>query len=157
MVARPTRFAPKTLDALVELLSTRRVALTRRAETLRSEASDALRDRDISDALDDDAPTEDIDVVTQLILIERAEERLWEVEAALDRVADGTYGYCVRCGADIPLLRLRALPAAPHCVECSRRPHRLSRSLAYRSHLGTSGVQDQSRSSTWLLAAGGEQ
>lgn len=157
MVARPTRFAPKTQAALVELLSIRRVALTRCAETLRSEASDALRDRDISDALDDDTPTADADVVTQLILIERAEERLWEVDAALDRVADGTYGYCVRCGADIPLLRLRALPAAPYCVECSGRPHRLSRSLAYRNHVGTSGGQDQSRTGTWLLAAGGRQ
>ena len=157
MVARPTRFAPKTLDALVELLSTRRLALTRCAEMLRSEASDALRDRDISDALDDDAPTEDADVVTQLILIERAEERLREVDAALDRVADGTYGYCVRCGADIPLSRLRALPAAPCCVECSGRPHRLSRSLADRNHVGTSRVQAQSRSGTWLLAAGSRQ
>ena len=128
MVAPPARFAPRTLDALVELLSTRRVALARCAEALHSEAADALRSRDVSDTLDDEAPVSDTDVATQLALVERAEERLWEVDAALSRVADGTYGYCVHCGADVPFQRLRALPAAAECFECSDRFPRAPRS-----------------------------
>ncbi len=41
-----------------------------------------------------------------------------ELEAAMARLADGTYGRCVHCGTDIPLARLRAQPAALRCVAC---------------------------------------
>jgi RNA polymerase-binding transcription factor DksA len=54
-------------------------------------------------------------------LVERAEQRLTEVEHALARVDAGTYGYCTVCGRGIPLERLRALPAAASCVTCSDR------------------------------------
>jgi DnaK suppressor protein len=153
MVTRPTRFAPTTLDVLVEFLSTRRVALTRSLKTLNREVAEALRGRDISDVLDDEAPAPDADIATHLLLIERAEERLREVDAALDRVAEDAYGYCVRCGAGIPLQRLRALPAAANCVECSGR---FSRSLADRSHATPGGIRDRARVGTRLLVAGGE-
>ena len=44
-----------------------------------------------------------------------------EVEAAIRRVEDATYGRCVLCGAPIGPERLAARPATPHCVECARR------------------------------------
>lgn len=43
------------------------------------------------------------------------------LEAALRRIADGTYGVCLDCGADIPLERLRVQPAAERCLECQAR------------------------------------
>jgi DnaK suppressor protein len=46
---------------------------------------------------------------------------LREVEAALTRLADGAYGTCADCGADIGFERLRAEPAAARCIECQRR------------------------------------
>jgi DnaK suppressor protein len=46
---------------------------------------------------------------------------LREVEAALTRLADGAYGSCADCGADIGYQRLRAEPAATRCIECQRR------------------------------------
>src|SRR5579884_565347 len=42
---------------------------------------------------------------------------LTEVEAALKRIEDGTYGYCVVCGKPIPEKRLEAIPWASLCVE----------------------------------------
>jgi len=42
-----------------------------------------------------------------------------EVDAALARVAAGTYGVCVVCGADIPEGRLEARPFATMCVVCA--------------------------------------
>jgi RNA polymerase-binding transcription factor DksA len=154
MATRPTRFAPKTQDALVEFLTARRVALARRAATLNCEVADALRGRDISDALDEEAPAPDADIATHLILIERAEERLQEIDAALRRVAEDTYGYCVRCGARIPLQRLRALPAAATCVECSGR---FARDAADCSYTKPGGIRDPISGGTRLLVAGGEQ
>lgn len=43
------------------------------------------------------------------------------LEAALRRIADGTYGVCLDCGADIPLERLSVQPAAERCLECQAR------------------------------------
>ncbi|MFN2389691.1 MAG: TraR/DksA family transcriptional regulator [Actinomycetota bacterium] len=43
-----------------------------------------------------------------------------EVEAALTRLDDGTYGRCERCGEEIPLERLEALPTATLCVACKQ-------------------------------------
>jgi DnaK suppressor protein len=44
---------------------------------------------------------------------------LAEIDAALERVAGGTYGVCVRCGSAIGPARLEARPAAPTCVTCA--------------------------------------
>ena len=43
------------------------------------------------------------------------------LEAARARIADGSYGVCADCGADIPVARLRAQPAALRCLACQRR------------------------------------
>ncbi|QEW00257.1 molecular chaperone DnaK [Microbacterium caowuchunii] len=46
---------------------------------------------------------------------------LSEIDAALGRLRDGTFGICVRCGAPIPVERLRARPTATMCVPCASR------------------------------------
>lgn len=46
-------------------------------------------------------------------------QRLAEINAALARLADGTYGKCEHCGRPIALARLRALPTASACAECA--------------------------------------
>jgi DnaK suppressor protein len=51
-------------------------------------------------------------------LITRESEILQELDAALERVEDATYGECEACGDDIPPARLRALPFATLCVKC---------------------------------------
>jgi DnaK suppressor protein len=43
---------------------------------------------------------------------------LADVEGALARLADGSYGECIDCGAGIPYARLSAYPAAKRCVGC---------------------------------------
>jgi RNA polymerase-binding transcription factor DksA len=56
--------------------------------------------------------------------------RLAELDDALQRIDDGTYGRCERCGSVIPLPRLEALPHARLCLRCQadedaeRRPRR---------------------------------
>jgi DnaK suppressor protein len=41
-----------------------------------------------------------------------------EIDAALDRIADGSYGACVHCGRAIPDERLELRPFAAACVAC---------------------------------------
>ncbi|GCE28967.1 hypothetical protein KDA_44510 [Dictyobacter alpinus] len=43
--------------------------------------------------------------------------KLDEVNAALKRIEDGTYGHCIVCGKVIPEKRLEAIPWAPRCIE----------------------------------------
>ena len=47
-----------------------------------------------------------------------AQVLLDQVNAALTRVAEGTYGTCVNCGRQIAPRRLEALPYATLCIEC---------------------------------------
>jgi DnaK suppressor protein len=41
------------------------------------------------------------------------------IQAALGRIADGTYGQCVACGEEIGEARLAAIPEATRCVNCA--------------------------------------
>ncbi len=43
-----------------------------------------------------------------------------EIDAALDRIAAGTYGLCVHCGAAVPEERLEFRPFASGCVSCQQ-------------------------------------
>jgi len=52
-------------------------------------------------------------------LVRQTREHLDEVDAALARVADGTYGRCETCGQPIPAARLEARPVARRCVTCA--------------------------------------
>ncbi len=51
-------------------------------------------------------------------LLERARRRLADVDLALARIADGSYGSCERCGRPIAA-RLAARPAARTCIRCA--------------------------------------
>lgn len=67
----------------------------------------------------DGASTASRDDVTLSLAREEARE-LADVEAALRRLQDGTYGSCALTGQPIPIDRLRALPYAQLCVEAQR-------------------------------------
>lgn len=49
----------------------------------------------------------------------RARERQQRVAAALRRLDEGEYGYCVRCEEDIDARRLDADPATLICIDCA--------------------------------------
>lgn len=66
-----------------------------------------------------DLGTETFNRERDLGTLESLEEELDEVERALERLEQGTYGVCVACGRPIPPERLEALPATPFCVEDS--------------------------------------
>jgi DnaK suppressor protein len=51
-------------------------------------------------------------------LIRMLESRLADIDGALARIADGSYGYCADCAKEIPPRRLEALPFATLCVNC---------------------------------------
>lgn len=53
-------------------------------------------------------------------LRDNAHIMLENVEQALEKIAGGTYGICEKCGKQIPLARLEAVPWADECIDCQR-------------------------------------
>ena len=53
---------------------------------------------------------------------ENAQTVLTEIDAALRRIENGTYGTCTKCGKEIAVGRLEAHPWASLCIDCARLP-----------------------------------
>lgn len=51
----------------------------------------------------------------------RREVELQRIDAALKRMDDGDFGYCVSCGEEIPPKRIDMDPATPVCVDCAHK------------------------------------
>jgi len=56
-------------------------------------------------------------------LLGNQEFTLSEVEAALERIKQGTYGKCVECKSEIAFERMKALPYARRCIQCAEAFH----------------------------------
>ena len=65
-----------------------------------------------------------IDALQNQAMAQDAERRrkieLQRIDAALERIASGDYGYCLNCDEEIPLARLEFDPAVATCVECAK-------------------------------------
>ncbi|HBX43435.1 MAG TPA: molecular chaperone DnaK [Deltaproteobacteria bacterium] len=82
----------------------------------RSKATAVSGVSDIGDILDSvsEERTRELD----MILTDREKQKLKQIDDALDRIEEGTYGLCEECGIKIPRARLRVVPFAKYCVEC---------------------------------------
>lgn len=56
----------------------------------------------------------------QLTVVSGIMARRDQVESALQRLDEGSYGQCTSCGQPIPAERLEACPSVTECVECRR-------------------------------------
>lgn len=73
-----------------------------------------------ADALEDE--TAELD----LSMLIRESQELQDVEAALARISDGSYGSCTDCGEEIGRARLKAYPTAKRCLPCQEKKEQLS-------------------------------
>jgi len=73
---------------------------------------------------DDDALA-DAAAELDLAMVIRESRELKDIEAALGRIAEGSYGVCTDCGGDIGRARLKAYPAAERCLPCQEKNERL--------------------------------
>lgn len=107
------------IHALRHQLEERMQAL--RAEILEElSRSDNERYAEIAQQTHDleDQSLADLLVDLNLADIDRHVNESREVEAALIRIAKGTYGYCLDCGDEIGVERLQAYPTAERCIDC---------------------------------------
>jgi len=100
-----------------KLLLARRLELTRKLVHTRDEArGELLEDPDPSDSdLADSIPTLDPEFSLQSTQVQGM---LMAMDAALARIAGGTFGECMTCGEAIGSKRLVAFPSTRHCLAC---------------------------------------
>lgn len=84
-----------------------------RIDLLNSEPGD-IGDESLADALAD----------FNVARVDRQVQELRDIEAALRRVKEGTYGVCIDCGDDVGFPRLQVYPTAKRCIVCQEKRER---------------------------------
>ena len=68
-----------------------------------------------------DLGTDSFEQDISLGLMESESDELQEIEEALDRIKDGTFGLCENCKKKVPKERLKAIPYTRMCVSCKKK------------------------------------
>ena len=116
MARKPT---PKDRDAFRSLLLTIRREIRGDIGALEDDAFGTSGER-LSVDSPADTGSESFAQEFSLELLARDEQTLGEVDAALGRIEDGTFGRCEGCEAWIAKARLQAMPYARKCIDCQR-------------------------------------
>ncbi|MBV9919670.1 MAG: TraR/DksA C4-type zinc finger protein [Pseudonocardia sp.] len=105
-------------------LAIERTETAERAAALEAQVA-ALAEQQALTTHDDEHDPEGVTIGFQRALLQGllagARRDLDAVDRATQRLGDGTYGGCVRCGKPIPAERLDALPATETCLACGSR------------------------------------
>jgi DnaK suppressor protein len=115
------------VDRFRELLVTQREQISRALVAIHADSSTSLEEATgelNSSSMDDhlgDLASETHDREVEYGLEENADEVVAEIDAALKRIDDGTYGICTACGNPIAPERLEARPWATLCIDDQRR------------------------------------
>ena len=92
------------------------------AKSLKAEADQMALDAEPGDTQFDDesgeGSTAAVDRERDLALSAQAWAEVVEIDVALDKIDEGSYGTCDRCGQPIPKARLEVIPWAALCVTC---------------------------------------
>jgi RNA polymerase-binding transcription factor DksA len=114
-------FDAKFLTAQTELLLEERASLVGQADRMESEAASLMEDLDPGDVQFDDESGEGDSLVVErerdLALSAQARQMVADIDAALIRIKNKTYGYSLQSGRPIPRERLKAIPWATELVE----------------------------------------
>lgn len=120
-IAYTKEFDAKFLKAQKDLLESEREQLVGQATRLEDEANSLIEDGEMGDVQFDDESGEGDTMVVErerdLALSAQARQTVTEIDAALERLAVGTYGFSTASGKPIPRERLEAIPWATELVE----------------------------------------
>lgn len=111
-----------------------RMLMTKRQETLHEIGASLGRSltedqqRRLESAMDvGDQALMDLERELGISLLEMRNRRRQQIDEALARLTEGTYGLCAECGIEISEKRLQAVPFATLCVECQTREELLEK------------------------------
>ncbi|HEY0544261.1 MAG TPA: TraR/DksA family transcriptional regulator [Pyrinomonadaceae bacterium] len=92
--------------------------LRRHDENVRGGQANALEAADDGVKDSADMSVQDVNQETALRLGERESQMVADIDQALLRIDEGTYGICQRCGKEIDERRLEAVPTARYDAQC---------------------------------------
>ena len=98
--------------------------------------TDSLSELSSYDQHQADVGTETFEREKDLSILERVESELVDIEYALRRLDEGTYGTCEACGKPIDADRLEAMPATRLCLDDQAVAEREARSAGARADVG---------------------
>ncbi len=101
---------------LLEEERARKLALLRALRADISSANAARRDSNVDDEHDPEGSTIAFELSQASALLQQSSSGLEQADAALARIAAGTYGACAVCGEPIAEGRLEARPSTPFCI-----------------------------------------
>ena len=111
-------------ERIRETLTQERYRIQAALDNLHEENPGSLTDETGDDAVYDnhlaDTATVTYDRELDYTLEENAEHMLAEIDAALQRIDEGSFGRCTNCGKEIAPARLEARPWATLCIDCQR-------------------------------------
>jgi len=120
--------SPKTVERLQTSLLEERARHVQQADELAAEAEQLAAEREGGDTQFDEESGEgdtiNIERERDLLLSASAQQIVDEIDRALARIENKTYGLCLPAGRRISLERLEALPYAETCVDCKARAER---------------------------------
>jgi RNA polymerase-binding transcription factor DksA len=120
-IAYTKDFDAKFLTSMKALLLEERISLVGQAGRLEDEANAIIEEQEMGDVQFDDEGGEGDTMVVErsrdLVLSAQARYTVMEIDAAIERLAIGTYGYSLESGRPIPRERLEAIPWATMLVE----------------------------------------
>jgi DnaK suppressor protein len=103
-------------------LQEERLTYVHQADSLQAEADQLAAEREPGDVQFDEESGEGDTLAVErerdLALSFQARAAVDEIDAALEKLLEGSYGICEQCGSTIPRDRLRAIPYAALCVQC---------------------------------------
>jgi DnaK suppressor protein len=105
-----------------KLLEWKKELLAQSKDTL-----DDLRQGGLNQPDDIDRASLEVDKSLDLRTKDRARKLIIKIDQALERIEDGSYGYCEETGEEIGIERLMARPIATLCVEAQERHERMEK------------------------------
>lgn len=105
-----------------KLIDWKKELLTQSSDTLED-----LRQGGLNQPDDIDRASLETDKSIDLRTKDRARKLIMKIDEALERIEDGTYGYCEETGEEIGIARLMARPTATLCIEAQERHERMEK------------------------------
>ena len=107
-----------------------RKTLTSMLDDAKQKGDSTIEDMNVSNenfADPADRATAESDRSFTLRIRDRELHLIKKIQAALQRIEDGTYGICDECGEDISISRLKARPVTRLCIKCKEKQEQMEK------------------------------
>lgn len=113
------------VDEIITELNEQRAHSTKLIEVQEAELSGLMKDSGDGAGQDQaDMGATSFERDQELSVVNSEKDKLAQIERALGRIDDGSYGVCEACGEPIGKMRLMAFPRATLCLTCKQREER---------------------------------